>query len=52
LIVNDVSGGAVFGSADNEAVVLSKDSADIVEVPHGSKNALAHVIVDHIAARL
>jgi phosphopantothenoylcysteine decarboxylase/phosphopantothenate--cysteine ligase len=51
LVVNDVSGGAVFGSPDNEAVVLAADGA-AVEVPHGSKAALAHVIWDEVARRL
>ncbi len=50
LVVNDVSGGAVFGSADNEAVVLAADGG-AVEVPHGSKTALAHVIWDEVARR-
>ncbi|WP_210652012.1 bifunctional phosphopantothenoylcysteine decarboxylase/phosphopantothenate--cysteine ligase CoaBC [Nocardioides sp. SYSU D00065] len=50
LVVNDVSGGAVFGSADNEAVVLAADGA-VVEVPRGSKSALAHVIWDEVARR-
>jgi len=47
LVVNDVSGGAVFGSSDNEAVILGADGL-MTEVPHGSKNVLAQVIVDHI----
>lgn len=51
LVVNDVSGGAVFGSPDNEAVILAADGA-AVEVPRGSKGALAHVIWDQVAARL
>ncbi len=51
LVVNDVSGGAVFGSADNEAVILSSDGA-VVEVPRGSKAALAHVIWDEVTKRL
>ena len=50
-MVNDVSGGAVFGSPDNEAVVLAADGA-AVEVPRGTKTALAHVIWDQVAARL
>lgn len=50
LVVNDVSGGAVFGSADNEAVVLAADGS-AVEVPRGSKTALAHVIWDEVARR-
>jgi phosphopantothenoylcysteine decarboxylase/phosphopantothenate--cysteine ligase len=51
LVVNDVSGGAVFGSPDNQAVILAADGAS-VDVPPGSKGALAHVIWDQVAARL
>ena len=50
LVVNDVSGGAVFGSPDNEAVVLGSDGAEVT-VPHGTKSALAHVIWDEVARR-
>ncbi|QZY30526.1 bifunctional phosphopantothenoylcysteine decarboxylase/phosphopantothenate--cysteine ligase CoaBC [Nocardioides coralli] len=50
LVVNDVSGGAVFGSADNQAVVLAADG-ERVEVPHGTKTALAHVVWDQVARR-
>jgi phosphopantothenoylcysteine decarboxylase/phosphopantothenate--cysteine ligase len=48
LVVNDVGGGAVFGSEDNEAVVLAQDGS-AVSVPLGSKSALAHVIWDRVA---
>ena len=51
LVVNDVSGGAVFGSPDNEAVILGADGS-AVDVPRGSKSALAHVIWDEVASRL
>ena len=51
LVVNDVSGGAVFGSPENEAVILGSDGAT-VDVPRGSKAALAHVIWDEVARRL
>ncbi|MGA8245392.1 MAG: phosphopantothenoylcysteine decarboxylase, partial [Nocardioides sp.] len=51
LVVNDVRGGAVFGAADNEAVILSTDR-EAVDVPRGSKTALAHVIWDEVARRL
>lgn len=51
LVVNDVSGGAVFGSPENEAVILAADGG-AVEVQRGPKNALAHVIWDEVAARL
>ncbi|WP_210440973.1 bifunctional phosphopantothenoylcysteine decarboxylase/phosphopantothenate--cysteine ligase CoaBC [Nocardioides xinjiangensis] len=50
LVVNDVSGGAVFGSADNEAVILGADGT-AVEVARGSKAALAHIIWDEVARR-
>lgn len=51
LVVNDVGGGAVFGSEDNEAVVLDRDGG-AVPVPHGTKSALAHVVWDRVAALL
>jgi phosphopantothenoylcysteine decarboxylase / phosphopantothenate---cysteine ligase len=51
LVVNDVSGGAVFGADDNEAVILAADGT-AVDVPRGSKGALAHVIWDQVATRL
>ena len=51
LVVNDVSGGRVFGSADTEAVVLDA-AGEATEVPHGAKSALAHVVWDRVAARL
>ena len=51
LVVNDVSGGAVFGSPDNEAVILGSDGS-ATDVPRGSKAALAHVIWDEVGRRL
>jgi phosphopantothenoylcysteine decarboxylase/phosphopantothenate--cysteine ligase len=50
LVVNDVSGGAVFGSPDNEAVILHSDGASR-QVPRGSKDALARVIWEEVARR-
>ncbi len=50
LVVNDVSGGRVFGSDENEAVVLDR-SGDATSVPRGSKTALAQVIWDRVVAR-
>ncbi len=49
LVVNDVGGGAVFGSEDNEAVVLDRDGG-ATPVPRGSKSALAHVVWDRVVA--
>ena len=51
LVLNDVSGGKVFGSTENEAVVLDAEGG-ATPVPRGSKSALAHVIWDHVVARL
>lgn len=50
LVVNDVSGGAVFGSADNEAVILAADG-EVTDVPRGSKTTVAHAIWDQVARR-
>jgi phosphopantothenoylcysteine decarboxylase/phosphopantothenate--cysteine ligase len=51
IVVNDVSGGAVFGSPDNDAVILFADGGS-VDVPRGSKAALAHAVWDQVAGRL
>jgi phosphopantothenoylcysteine decarboxylase/phosphopantothenate--cysteine ligase len=51
LVVNDVSGGAVFGAPDNQAVILGADGA-VIDVPLGSKAALAHAIWDQVLARM
>jgi phosphopantothenoylcysteine decarboxylase / phosphopantothenate---cysteine ligase len=50
-VVNDVSGGKVFGAEDNEAVVLASDGTS-TSVPRGSKSALAHVIWDVVTSRV
>ena len=50
LVVNDVSGGAVFGSPDNQAVILGADGT-VVDVPLGSKTVLARVIWDQVLRR-
>jgi phosphopantothenoylcysteine decarboxylase / phosphopantothenate---cysteine ligase len=51
LVLNDVSGGKVFGSAENEAVVLDA-TGRATPVPRRSKSALAHVIWDQVVVRL
>ncbi|MFW6774766.1 bifunctional phosphopantothenoylcysteine decarboxylase/phosphopantothenate--cysteine ligase CoaBC [Nocardioides sp. CPCC 205120] len=51
LVVNDVSGGAVFGSTDNEAVILGADGT-AVEVPRAAKGVLAHAIWDQVVPLL
>jgi phosphopantothenoylcysteine decarboxylase/phosphopantothenate--cysteine ligase len=51
LVVNDVSGGKVFGSDENEAVVLDADGT-ATPVPRGSKAALAHAVWDRVRTRI
>lgn len=51
IVVNDVSGGAVFGEPDNQAVILGSDGTS-VEVPLGSKTAVAHAIWDEVVRLL
>ncbi|MGY1621495.1 bifunctional phosphopantothenoylcysteine decarboxylase/phosphopantothenate--cysteine ligase CoaBC [Geodermatophilus sp. SYSU D00965] len=51
LVVNDVSGGRVFGRPDNAAVVLAADGT-ATDVPEGGKDAVAAGIWAVAAARL
>ena len=51
LVVNDVSGGAVFGSADNQAVILGGRRRRRSTYRSGSKAALAHVVWDQVVRR-
>ncbi|WP_448639868.1 bifunctional phosphopantothenoylcysteine decarboxylase/phosphopantothenate--cysteine ligase CoaBC [Geodermatophilus sp. URMC 63] len=51
LVVNDVSGGGVFGRPDNAAVVLAADGS-ATEVPRGSKDAVAAAVWETVLPRL
>ena len=51
LVVNDVSGGAIFGEPDTEAVILGADGSS-TPVPPGSKAALAHLLWNLVGQRL
>jgi phosphopantothenoylcysteine decarboxylase/phosphopantothenate--cysteine ligase len=51
LVVNPVGGGLGFGTADNEAVVYRTDGT-ATQIPRGSKEALADVVWDLVAAEL
>jgi phosphopantothenoylcysteine decarboxylase / phosphopantothenate---cysteine ligase len=51
LVVNQVGNGLAFGTADNEAVILSAEGQQ-TPVPRGPKDALADVVWDLVAARL
>ena len=50
LVVNDVSGGQVFGKPDNAAVVLGSDGS-VTELPPGSKDAVAAGIWSAVVTR-
>jgi phosphopantothenoylcysteine decarboxylase/phosphopantothenate--cysteine ligase len=47
LYVNDVSGGAVFGSDFTKGSIILR-SGKVIEVSHASKDTLAHVILDQL----
>ncbi|MEV5706979.1 bifunctional phosphopantothenoylcysteine decarboxylase/phosphopantothenate--cysteine ligase CoaBC [Actinoallomurus sp. NPDC052274] len=51
LVVNEVGERLTFGAPDNAAVILSADGAS-VDVPRGSKEALADVVWDQVTGRL
>lgn len=47
LVLNDVSGGAVFGAADNTVAIIDPDG--LVATVAGDKNLVAHRILDAVA---
>jgi phosphopantothenoylcysteine decarboxylase/phosphopantothenate--cysteine ligase len=51
LVVNKVGNGLAFGTADNEATVLSADGTE-VKLPRVHKDEIADAIWDLVAARL
>ncbi len=51
LVVNDVGGGKVFGSQENEAVILGADGTSS-QVPRASKSAVAQAIWDRVVPLL
>jgi phosphopantothenoylcysteine decarboxylase / phosphopantothenate---cysteine ligase len=51
LVVNPVGNGLGFGTPDNEAVVYGADGT-VTPIPRGSKEVLADVVWDLVAARL
>jgi phosphopantothenoylcysteine decarboxylase / phosphopantothenate---cysteine ligase len=51
LVVNEVGPGLAFGTPDNAAVVLARDGSS-TQIPLGSKERLAGVVWDLVAARL
>ncbi len=51
LVVNEVGEGVAFEVEHNAAIVLGADGTS-TEIPHGSKDALAHAVWDLVAERL
>jgi phosphopantothenoylcysteine decarboxylase/phosphopantothenate--cysteine ligase len=51
LVVNQVGEDMVFGTEENEAVLLGADGEE-TPVPYGPKEALADVVWDYVARRL
>ena len=49
LVVNDVSGGQVFGDSHNTVSILGRDGSQ-VEVPKASKDVVADVVWDRVMA--
>ena len=47
LVLNDVSGGAVFGAADNTVAIIDADG--VVGTVAGDKNLVAHGVLDTVA---
>lgn len=51
LYVNDVSGGAIFGSDKTRGTIISRDGGEIV-VSEAAKDTLANVLLDQVSFRL
>ena len=51
LYVNDVSGGAIFGSTSTQGIIITSNGAQI-EVPNSSKNSLADLLLDQALIQL
>jgi phosphopantothenoylcysteine decarboxylase/phosphopantothenate--cysteine ligase len=51
LVVNEVGDGLAFGTPDNRATVLGADGS-LTEVPHGTKESVAHAVWDLVVPRL
>ena len=51
LYVNDVSGGAIFGSDSTRGTIISRDGGEI-QVSEATKDTLANVLLDQVSYRL
>ena len=51
LYVNDVSGGAIFGSDRTRGTIITRDGGEIM-VSEGAKDTLANVLLDQVNFRL
>lgn len=51
LYLNDVSGGAIFGSTSTQGIIITSNGAQI-EVPNSSKDSLADLLLDQALIQL
>ncbi|MDR1767762.1 MAG: bifunctional phosphopantothenoylcysteine decarboxylase/phosphopantothenate--cysteine ligase CoaBC [Propionibacteriaceae bacterium] len=49
LVVNNVSGGAVFGADETAVVILDRDEPEAAAVESGPKEVVAHAIIERAA---
>ena len=53
LVMNDVSGGQVFGEEENQAtLIFGPDGKESIGLERMSKDTLSHVVLDHLKERL
>lgn len=51
IYVNDVSGGAIFGSESTRGLIVDKDR-NVIEVPEISKDTLSDILLDQLVSKL
>ena len=51
IYINDVSGGAVFGSESTRGLIVDKDR-NVIEVPEISKDTLSDILLDQLVSKL
>lgn len=51
IYINDVSGGAIFGSESTRGLIVDKDR-NVIEVPEISKDTLSDILLDQLVSKL
>lgn len=51
IYINDVSGGAIFGSESTRGLIIDKDR-NVIEVPEISKDTLSDILLDQLVSKL